>query len=426
MFGSQPGGSAPGAGFAGLPGLPVLSERMNLLVMGVDSNGKGSQRFLGTRSDTMMIVSLEPSKHKVGLVSIPRDSRVEIPGHGTDKINAAHALGGPEMSVSTVRNTFLVQIDHYVVVDTQGLKTLFEALGPVQILVEKPMHYRDRTAGLYVNLEPGLQTLDPVQAEEYVRFRHDAMGDLGRMDRQQWFLRQIAHKLREPQIILKLPELIAFARDNVVTDMTAEDMVKAVAFLKDIQPTQIETAKLPGDSATITGGSYWLPDMERSRVVLQRLVGTGLLSAQAQGLENQGQSSEQKRMDEPNSTGSQMSVVKPISVSIRYPRGAEDTAVRVEKVLSSCGYVVRYKWQVPDAECQHEQINQNSERADEEQTTALRRNLPEVGSWPVVLSIDSKPLSDFTLVLSPSTSIVSATNVLTMPVGRHIDRSLAD
>lgn len=417
-FGAAQAGS--GAGFPSFPGLPVLNERMNLLVMGVDSNGKGTQRFLSTRSDTMMIVSCNPAGKKVGLVSIPRDSRVEIVGHGTDKINSAHAFGGPELAVSTVRSTFLVQIDHYVVVDTQGLKTLFEALGPVEILVEKPMHYRDRAAGLTVDLEPGRQILDPVQAEEYVRFRHDALGDIGRMERQQWFLRQVARKLREPQIILKLPELVAFARDNVVTDLTAPEMVKVVSFLKDITPTQVETATLPGSSATIGGGSYWLPNMEQIRIVLGRLVGTGMISPLATGAE--AESGNEKTLE----TTSDTSVVTPISVSIKYPRGADETARKAEAVLTSCGYVVRYKWQCAVGDCQHEQIIQNSARADEEQTIALRKNLPDVANWPVVLAIDARPATDFTLVISPSTSVSKSANSLASPLGRHIDPVLAN
>ncbi len=407
-------------GFPGLPCLPTLNERMNLLVMGVDSNGKGTLRYLGTRSDSMMLVSIDPARHRVGVVSIPRDSRVEIEGHGTEKINSAHAFGGPELSVSTVRSTFLVQIDHYVVIDTQGLKRLFEALGPVQVLVEKPMHYRDRTAGLHVNLEPGLQTLDPVQAEEYVRFRHDARGDIGRMERQQWFLRQVAHKLKEPQIILKLPELIAFARDNVVTDMTADDMIRAIGFLKDLQPTQVETATLPGVPEMIGGGSYWIPDMDQSRKVLGRLIGTGLLSATNPGAEEQ-----QSPAIEVGTTGD-TAVVKPMTVSIRYPKGAEESANNIAQVLTDNGYVVRYRWQTAAADCQHEQINQNSERADEIQTDTLRKALPDIKEWPVVVSIENRPVSDFTLTISPSTTVSSVAGSGTSPVNHHLDRALAN
>jgi LCP family protein required for cell wall assembly len=141
--------------------LPKLDHRMNILLMGVDSNGRNTQRFLNTRSDTMMVVSVDPDARKVGVVSIPRDSRVPIAGgHGEDKINSAHAFGGPDLAVETVQQNFNVPIDRYVVVDVQGLKRLFEILGPIEVLVEKKMYYTDRAAGLNIALKPGLQTLD--------------------------------------------------------------------------------------------------------------------------------------------------------------------------------------------------------------------------------------------------------------------------
>src|SRR6185369_4489771 len=110
--------------------LPTVDERMNILVMGVDSNGRNTDRFASTRSDTMMLVSIDPFQKRVGVISIPRDSRVPIAGnHGTDKINSAHAYGGPELAMQTVHDNFGAQIDHYIVVDAQGLKKLVEVLG---------------------------------------------------------------------------------------------------------------------------------------------------------------------------------------------------------------------------------------------------------------------------------------------------------
>lgn len=375
---------------------------MNLLVMGVDSNGRDAQRYLGTRSDAMLLVSLDPVQKKVGVVSIPRDTRVQIEGHGLDKINSAHALGGPELAVSTVKNTFLVQIDHYVAVDTKGLKTLFDALGTVEVLVEKPMHYHDRSAGLNICLEPGVRTLDPTEVEGYLRFRHDAMGDIGRVERQQWFLRQVTRKLKDPQVILRLPQLIAFARDNVVTDMRPEDLVKVMAFVKDIQQQQVETATLPGTPAMIGGGSYWLPDMDQCRVALQRLTGTGLLSSapdSESGMPEAGLAAPAV------AATTDQSVVKPIQVAIKYPRGSEDIARSMEDLLTAGGYLVKYKYQCALTDCQHEVISQNSARADDQQTASLRKCLPAVASWPVALALEPHTTTDFTLVVSPYTVV---------------------
>ena len=133
-------------------------------------------------------------------------------------------------------------VDHYVVIDVQGLRKVFEVLGPIEVKVEKKMRYVNHAGHLKVALDPGVQTLSPEQAEEYVRFRHDARGDIGRIDRQQWFLRQLSSKLREPQVILKLPELFKLANEYVETDLSVEDMAKLATFGKDIQRNQVETA----------------------------------------------------------------------------------------------------------------------------------------------------------------------------------------
>ncbi|MCA9818385.1 MAG: LCP family protein, partial [Cyanobacteria bacterium HKST-UBA01] len=149
---------------------PSLSGRTNILLMGVDSNGKNTKRFENTRSDTMILASIDPFNKKVGLISIPRDSRVRIPEKNhLDKINAAHALGGPELAVRTVESALSVPVDHYVVIDRVGLRDVFEAIGPVTVNVENRMRYRDRASGLDIDLQPGVQELDAHQVEEYLR-----------------------------------------------------------------------------------------------------------------------------------------------------------------------------------------------------------------------------------------------------------------
>lgn len=402
---------------------PRLETRMNVLLMGVDSNGRGTQRFLKTRSDTMILVSVDPESKKVGVVSIPRDSRVRLADeHGIDKINSAHALGGPELAVKTVSEAFAVPIDHYVVIDTQGLKKLFEVLGPVEVLVEKRMHYRDRAAGLRISLEPGVQKLDATQAEEYVRFRHDPKGDIGRIERQQWFLRQVAKKLKEPQVVLKLPDLFKLANEYVVTDVPIDDMFKLAQFGKDIEPSSVETAMLPGKAVCIRGGSYWMPDPEGCAVVFNRLLGTPPAVAQiaantainASTTEVAGETEATEGATETavynNDTlsaqyASAYAEHKPTSVVIKYPRGLEEASRSYEAALNAAGYAVKYRTRGDASECAHEQIVQNSFRADAGLTAKLRNDLTELNGWPVVLAVESASPVDFTLVLSPTAKV---------------------
>lgn len=390
--------------------LPTLERRMNILLMGVDSNGKGCLRFVGTRSDTMMLVSLDPVGKKVGVVSIPRDSRIKLAGaHGIDKINSAHALGGPKLAVDTVVESLGVPVDRHVVIDVQGLRKLFEVLGPVEVVVEKRMHYTDRAAGLHVSLNAGLQQLDPQQAEEYVRFRHDPRGDIGRIERQQWFLRQVSKKLKEPQVILKLPEMFKLANDYVITDLTIDEMARIANFGKDITPQQVQSAILPGRADTIKGGSYWLPDYEACAVVFNRLLGqppgvtqqlaidqnpVGYQAAQAASLDH-----------------TSLESGRPLSILIRYPRGAEEAVKQFEAAANSAGYRVRYKIRSDVADCQHEQIIQNSYRADDTVISRLRERFPLLDQWPVVLNVESRPITDLAIVFTPTSCPLTSVQV---------------
>ena len=381
--------------------LPTLDHNMNILCMGVDSNGRHAQRFLNTRSDTMMLVHIDTDLKRVGIVSIPRDSRVKLPGpHGIDKINSAHALGGAEMAVEAVKEAFAVPIDHYVVVDTEGLKKLFEALGPMEIMVEKRMRYRDRAAGLHVDLEPGLQTLSPKQVEEYVRFRHDPKGDIGRIERQQWFMRQVSKKLKEPAVLLKLPDLFKFANEYVVTDMNAEEMAKVANFGKDIQPQQVQTATLPGHAEYIHGGSYWIPDPEACSVVFSRMLNEKISVAE-QEEKKQEYGSDAATAATTYSDDSE----RPVRITIKYPRGQEQEARSLETALNGLGYKVRYIMRGDTADCQHEQIVQMSYRADNALTETLKEKLPQLTSWPVNVMVEPHSSMDLTLVLAPCTRL---------------------
>ncbi|MBY0357793.1 MAG: LCP family protein [Candidatus Obscuribacterales bacterium] len=388
-----------------MPFLPKLENKVTILLMGVDSNGKDADRFNGTRSDTMMLVSIDPTLNSVGVISIPRDSRVHIEHHGTDKINAAHAFGGPELAVKTVRDAFGVPIDHYIAVDTQGLKRLFEILGPVQVLVEKEMHYTDHAAKLNVDLQPGLQTLTPTQAEEYVRFRHDARGDIGRIERQQWFLRQAGNKFKEPQIVLKMPELVQLAYECIRTDLPMQDILKLAAFAKDFPSDRAVTAMLPGQPAMINGGSFWVPDPLTGQAVLNRVLGCSTYGFQQEAPPSL-ELSLPEDIQAPSAPGLTFSD-KPVSVAIRYPRSSEQLSLALEKQLTQAGLRVKYRWQTPEADCQHEQIIQQSVRANDESTAAIIKALPEAKAYPISVAIEQRPAADFVIVLTKNSQLPS-------------------
>ncbi len=266
-----PGQSKPLFSWHSSPGQKVL------LLMGVDAPNmdlrrKDENSFLGTRTDTMMLVRIDSVKKRVAVVSIPRDSKVYIAGnHGIDKVNAAHAFGGPDLAVQTVQDSFGIPIDNYMVVNFQGVRELVDAIGGIDVYVEKPMHYTDHTAKLFINFDPGNYHLDGKLAEAFLRYRHDQLGDIGRIRRQQQFIMAVNKKLKDPTILLRIPQLVALAGKYVKTDLSANDMLALAFFGKDVKLNEVRTATLPGRPGGIRV-SYWVVDPEASQQMLDRLI----------------------------------------------------------------------------------------------------------------------------------------------------------
>lgn len=263
-------------------------SRVRLLMIGEDDSAKKNKNGNGL-SDTLVVLAIDTETRDVRAISIPRDTRVRIPGHGISKINAAHVHGGPELSRQVVQDLVGVPIDYYIKTNTEGLRGLVDLVGGVYIKIDKNMRYTDRRGGLYINLKAGpeKQLLDGKQAEGYVRFRHDAHGDsgyeirdgkkvaAGRIVRQQIFMRALANRVlslptkRERADVLKT----AYERSYIVSDLNLKDWDGLADFLKDIKPEEMAMDVLPGRPDTIGGGSYWVPDSaEVARLVAKNLL----------------------------------------------------------------------------------------------------------------------------------------------------------
>ena len=253
--------------------LPFGPRRQNILLLGVDSNGADSDLWVGTRTDTMILLNIDPKTKTVNAISIPRDSKVYLPqGMGIQKINAAHAIGGVGMTIKTVEDTLGVKVDRYIMFHDEGVRAIVKALGGVDIYVEKNMHYNDNAGHLHINFTKGKHHLTEKDAVEYLRFRHDAMGDIGRTQRQQWFLRGLLADLQKPETIARLPKIIAVANKYVKTDMTPYEMTQYAALAKHFDMDNIEIAMLPGSPNKHGYISYWILDPEKTQEVVDRLI----------------------------------------------------------------------------------------------------------------------------------------------------------
>ncbi|HZC99114.1 MAG TPA: LCP family protein [Actinomycetes bacterium] len=188
-------------------GRPAVTPGTDWLVVGSDSReGLSAERrrqlatgeAAGRRTDTMMLLHLPRGGGPPTLVSLPRDSYVPIPGHGSNKLNAAYAFGGPRLLVRTVEGVTGIRIDHYMEVGFDGFASTVDAVGGVRLCVDQPM--RDPKAGL--DLRAGCQVLDSRKALGYVRTRASARGDLDRVERQREFLGALVDKATSPGVLL--------------------------------------------------------------------------------------------------------------------------------------------------------------------------------------------------------------------------------
>ncbi len=248
-----------------------LTEPLNILVLGSDisyNRGRPDDKS-PTRSDTMMLAHIDPVNKKVNVLSIPRDTRVLIPEHRYyDKINSAFAYGGEQMARRVVANLTGAPVNHFLALKVNGLINMVDILGGIEIEVEKNMRYVDHTAKLDIDIKKGWQTLNGSQAHHYIRFRHDEIGDIGRVQRQQKFINAVVAKVLSPKTIIKLPQLVEAAQKNVITDMSNKELLKIANFSRGIKKEDIKMVMLPGHFGNIGGASYWLMDNDSCKEVI--------------------------------------------------------------------------------------------------------------------------------------------------------------
>lgn len=234
-----------------------------MLVLGADDRPGAPGR-----SDTMMLASVDLDRQDVRILSIPRDSWVDIPGEGWDKINHAYAFGKEGLSLRTVNGLLGIPVDHYVVLNFQGFKKVVDTLGGVTIQVEKDLKYDDPydDPPLHIDLKAGAQRLDGERALQYARFRHDNQSDEGRMMRQQKMIRALVEEVLKPKNLLRLPSLISQFLDAVRTDIPLTDMLQFVpALKKGATPDKLQTKSLFGKDLWIEGVYYLQLDLANAR-----------------------------------------------------------------------------------------------------------------------------------------------------------------
>ncbi|MBR5614105.1 MAG: LCP family protein [Clostridia bacterium] len=242
---------------------------VNILLLGVDEGGM--------RSDTIMLASLNGRTGKLSVLSIPRDTRVLV-GKYYQKINAAIGIGAQEvrkgnlkepeeLAVQKVKLLTGLPIHYFMSVNFDGFKEIIDALGGVEFNVPFRMKYDDPVQNLHIDLQPGLQVLDGQAAHDFVRFRKGnagypgyAMGDLGRIEAQQAFIKAVIEQKVNAKYLMKADEIFDVVCRNVRTNYTAKDLIKHLGAISKVDSELMTMYQLPGAAQTIGGVSYFLCD----------------------------------------------------------------------------------------------------------------------------------------------------------------------
>jgi len=288
----------------------------NVLLLGNDHRA-GEEK---ARADTIIVARIDPEQQKVWMLSIPRDTRVEIPGHGVQKINAANFYGGPALVVDTVEEFLGVSINHYMDIDFDGFMQVVDSLGGVWIDVE--VEIDDKKAASHgsrkaYHIDPGYQLLDGEYALTFVRSRDFPDADFTRMKHQQQFFKALANRATKLGNVLRIPGIVKDVAQYMATDMTLNQLGSVVMALKDMGGDKMQTATVVGEWRS----PYVWPDEERKKFLVDAMLAGRDFDAASTTVDG--------RID-PST----------VSVTIRNGAGIEGCATATSDILKGLGYAV--------------------------------------------------------------------------------------
>lgn len=256
--------------------------RRNVLVLGLDRRPGQSAV---TRSDTMILITVDPGGQRIGLLSIPRDLYIDIPGYYTSRINTAHVLGereveggGPALAMRTVTHNFAVPVHHYARVDFDGFRLIVDSVGGVDIVVEESVvdyaYPTDDYGIIQIEIPAGRQRMDGQTALRYVRSRHGS-SDFDRAGRQQQVLIALIRRLLDPAVWPELPEAYRVVVENIDTDLTTGDLILLAPTLLRAGGDNIEHRVIDREMTqpwtTPTGGAVLLPRWDAIHPLVEQM-----------------------------------------------------------------------------------------------------------------------------------------------------------
>lgn len=249
----------------------VVDHELFFLLMGVDR-----AEFQGelTRSDTMMLVKIDFAKPSIDLISLPRDSRVLI-GGDYDKLNSAHAYGGPELTIQSIRDWLNIDLDYYVKVDFKAVPEIVDAMGGVDFEIPNDgiqyKYYDENDDGQ--PFKPGMQRLNGMKALGFLRFRDGYdNGDIGRVEAQQTFMKAIVKQLLSSSNISNIPGYIKTYYENVETNISWDEILDMMGYISQLSDVELNTYTIPGVGEYIDDISYYVVDEEGAEELIKRIL----------------------------------------------------------------------------------------------------------------------------------------------------------
>lgn len=231
----------------------IKKEPFSVLMLGVDERKDDSGR-----SDTMIVITVNPEKQTMKTLSIPRDTRTEIVGHDTvDKINHAYAFGGVPMAVDTVENFLNIPIDYYVFINMEGFLQIIDTLGGVTINNDMDLTYDE------YHYPKGEITLDGNEALIFSRIRYeDPRGDFGRQIRQRQIIEAVMKKASTPSTLLKATDMLTVLGDNVRMNFSVKELIQLQGIYKKMDKDIEQLSFEKGDGERINRIWYYIPNEE--------------------------------------------------------------------------------------------------------------------------------------------------------------------
>ncbi len=264
---------------------PRANETVNILLLGMDiGDSENISNTSARRTDTMILLNYNPRTDNIKVVSIPRDTLIEVEnahdGEGNYipywKINAAYALGGEEEVIEQVEGLLDITVNYLIEIDYAAFRNLIDAVGGVEMFIERDMYYDDDAQDLHINFNKGETVLlDGQKAEEFFRWRKNndgtglADGDLGRIKNQQKFISALIEKCTNPMIVTQIPDILKAIKENVITNMPGTEMIKYG--LKMISNSGTSMNTLQGYNERIYGQDFLVADSSYNRSIIESL-----------------------------------------------------------------------------------------------------------------------------------------------------------